>query len=65
MNNKHCPVRSNGCWKERCAWWDEFSKSCAVLLLAQRFDSVTTPEDTFLVGHPVTYETGEVTCSYT
>ena len=52
---KSCPVRSNGCYKDKCAWWDELSQKCAVLLLAQRFDAVTSTDDRLLVDTPEEY----------
>ena len=51
---KICPVKPGTC-KPNCAWWDEISKSCAVLLLARRFDAVTTTEDKLLVDAPEGY----------
>ena len=49
MNQKTCPIRGDWCCPTDCAWWDANSQSCAVLLLAQRFDAVTTGEDELLV----------------
>lgn len=45
---KQSPSRAALCYcaQDKCAWWDENSQRCAVLLLAQRFDAVTTTDDT-------------------
>ena len=69
MEYKSCPVRSNGCYKNKCAWWDARSQRCAVLLLAQRFDAVTTTEDELLVKQAGDLVLGELletdSCSHT
>ena len=69
---KLCPFRdqpdeSSRCAESACAWFDEYSQSCAVLLLARWFDAVTSTEDRLLVDSPVTYTIPEDddTCSHT
>jgi hypothetical protein len=42
-------VTPHRCVQCDCAWYDALSDRCAVLLLAQRFDAVTTAEDTVAV----------------
>ena len=66
---KLCPFRdkpdeSSRCAESACAWFDEYSQSCAVLLLAQRtgekllvdtpepyITSFTVPEDSDTCSH--------------
>ena len=55
MKQKICPIRGDWCCPTDCAWWDDHSKSCAILLLAQRFDAVTTIENKLLVDAPEGY----------
>lgn len=45
----YCPLRQDSCRPADCAWWDETGRACAVLLLAQRFDAVTTSDDELAV----------------
>lgn len=62
----YCPLRKDSCRIVDCAWYDEFSKSCAVLLLARRFDAVTSIENKLLVDTPEPYYVNEdVSCSRT
>lgn len=50
-----CPLSmaQNGklglCVKGQCAWYDDVTDRCAVLLLAQQLHGVTTPEGELIV----------------
>ena len=67
--NPSCPIRSKMCSKEMCAWYDVWSNSCAILLLAQRFDAVTTAENELMVKQAGDLVLGELletdSCSHT
>ena len=50
----YCPVMSSSdrmiqCKKTHCAWWDRMSSMCAMLMLATRFDAVTTANDALAI----------------
>ena len=65
MKRKYCPMTREQC-REDCAWWDELSRSCAVLLFALRFDAITTADDEISVGVAgQLIESGEISCSHT
>lgn len=43
------PNQPSRCHQVDCAWWDPLKEQCAVLLVAQRFDAVTTTRDELAV----------------
>lgn len=51
--NQVCPLSgSHGsyhCLRERCAWFDDVTELCAILLLAQQLHGVATPEGGLIV----------------
>ena len=60
MDNEHsdkqiCPLsmaqsgKLGLCVLEKCAWYDDVTDRCAVLLLAQQIHGVATPEGELLV----------------
>lgn len=52
---KRCPLKLTCTCHTNCAWYDEHSKECAILLLAQRCDAVTSTEDKLLIDTPERY----------
>lgn len=65
---KICPVTTRFCTTVDCAWFDQATKNCAVLLLAIRFDAVTTGDDELAVNtsKPLTWYLGDdESCSHT
>ena len=44
-----CPLTTVRLCNGECAWWDRVHKKCAVLLIAERIDAVTTIEGDLMV----------------
>ena len=47
MADKLCPLQYDqeekllgGCWKEKCAWWDDVEKHCSIFLIQERLSSI-------------------------
>lgn len=43
MQRLTCPLIEFGCRRERCAWWDEQAKTCAVITIMRTLQDIKRP----------------------